>query len=58
MFIPLVVAPLHDFASMRFIFLFRSIGQKAHVIVYIEVEERARLSTGLVDDKIIKGVVL
>lgn len=40
------------------IFLYTCINNKAHVIMHIKAEERARLSTSFVDDEIIERVML
>ena len=58
MLVPLVPTTLNNFACVRLVLLDGRISEKAHVVVDVEVEERARLSAGLVDDEIVKCVVL
>ena len=58
MLVSVVPASLDHFPSVRLVLLDRRIGQKTDVIVDIEVEQRARLSTGFVDDKVVERVVL
>jgi hypothetical protein len=57
-FVALVIAPLNDFPSMRFILLLGCVGEKANVVMNIKIEQRARFSPGFVDDKIVKCIVL
>jgi hypothetical protein len=58
MLIPLVVAPLHHFTCMGLILLLGRIRKQTDVVMDIEVEERTRLATRLVDNEIIERVML
>ena len=58
MLVPLVITPLDNLSSMRFVLLLRCVGQKANVIVDVEVEQRTRLSTGFIHDEIVESVML
>ena len=56
--IALVPTTLDDLAGVRLVLLLRGVGEQPHVVVDVEVEERAGLPAGLVDDEVVKGVVL
>jgi hypothetical protein len=43
---------------MRFVLFLRSIGQQAHIIVHVEIEERPRLAAGFVDNEVVECIVL
>lgn len=58
MLVSVVPASLDHFPSVRLVLLDRRIGQKTDVVVDIEVEQRTRLATGLVDDEVVECVVL
>lgn len=58
MLIALIVASLHHLPSMRLVLLDTCIGQQTDVVVHIKVEEWPRLSSRLVHDKVVEGVVL
>lgn len=58
MFISLVIASLDDLARVRFILLLRSIGKQTHVIMNVEIKQRTRFTSGFVDDKLVKCIVL
>jgi len=58
MFVPLIITPLYDFPCMRLVLFPSGISQQSHVVVDIEVEERAGFATRLVDDEIIKSIML
>lgn len=57
-FITIIPAPLDDLAGMRFVFLHCCIGQHPHVVMNVKVEERARLASRLIDDKVVEAVVM
>ena len=56
--IALIIAPLDDFPCMGLVLFLGGIRKKANVVMYIEVEQRSRFPSGLVDDKVIESVVL
>jgi hypothetical protein len=58
MLVTLIVTPLYDFACMGLVLLFRGVSKKANIVMNIKVEERSRLSTSLVNDKVIEGMML
>jgi len=58
MFIPLIIAPLHDFPSMALIFLLRRVREHADVIVHVEVEQGPRFTTGFVDYEVVECIML
>lgn len=43
---------------MGFIFLDGRVGQEPYIVMYVKVEQRARFSTSLVHDEVVKRVVL
>jgi hypothetical protein len=57
-FIPRVIAPLHDFTGVRFILFLRGIGEQAYIVVNIEIKKRSRLAARFVDDKVVECMVL
>ena len=50
--------PLDDFARVTFVFLDARVVCEAHVVMHIEVEERARLATSLGSNQVIEGVLM
>lgn len=58
MFIPIIPAALDDFTSVALVLLLRRVGEHAHIVVHVKVEQWARLSSCFVDDKVVKGVML
>lgn len=58
MLVTLVPTSFHDLARMGFIFLDGRVGQEPYIVMYVKVEQRARFSTSLVHDEVVKRVVL
>lgn len=58
MFVTVVPAALHDFASMRFILLFRGIRKQADIVMDVKIEKWTRLSSGLVHYEVVECMVL
>jgi hypothetical protein len=58
MLVPLIITPLDHLPCVRFIFFFGRISKQAYVVMDVKVEERARLSPSLVDDKVVERVML
>ena len=58
MLIPLIPASFDNFTRMRLIFLFCSVVEESNIVVNIEIKQGARLSPGLVDDKVIESIML
>ena len=58
MFTPVVPSAFDDLAGVGFIFLDCGIGEHAHVVVYIKIEQGARLAAGLGDEERVECVML
>ena len=55
---PVVPRPLDDLARVALVLFLARVGQHAHVVVHVKVEERARLAARLIDDKVVECIVL
>ena len=58
MLVSVVPAALDDLARVRLVLFDGGIGEHANIVVDIKVEQRARLSSRLVDDKVVEAVVM
>jgi hypothetical protein len=58
MLVAVVPRPLDDLSCMTLVLFLGGIGEHAHIVVHVKVEQRAGLAARLVDDKIVEGVVL
>jgi hypothetical protein len=57
-FVLLVESSRHNFARVRVLLLHSDVRQQAHVSANVELKQRTRLATRLVDDKVVESVVL
>lgn len=58
MLISLVPTSFHHFSSVGLVFLFRCVMKEPHIVMDIKVEEGTGFPSGLVNDEIVKGVML
>ena len=58
MLIALVPTTLDDLSGVGLVLLDRCISQQPNVVMHVEIEERAGLAPGFVDDKVVEGVML
>ena len=58
MLVALIIAPLNDLARVRFVLLDSRVREQPYVIVHVEIKQRPRLASRLVDDEVIERVVL
>jgi DMSO/TMAO reductase YedYZ molybdopterin-dependent catalytic subunit len=58
MFVPLIPAPFHNFACVRFIFLLRCVGEESYIVVHVEIEQWSGFSARFVDDEVVECVML
>jgi hypothetical protein len=56
--VPGIITPGYNLSGVRFVFLDCGIRQHADIIVDVEIEQWSGLATSLVDDEVIKGVML
>ena len=58
MLVTLVVTSLNNLPCVRFILLNGGVGEETDVVVYVKVEEGARLAASLVDNEVVESIVL
>jgi hypothetical protein len=58
MFVSLIITSFNDFARVRLVLFLGRISKETHIVVYVKVEQRARLSARLVDNKVVESMVL
>lgn len=58
MLVPLVPTSLDHLTGVGLVLFNRCVGQKAHVVVDVKIEQWARLPAGLVHDEVVERVML
>jgi hypothetical protein len=58
MLVPLIITPLDNLSRMRLVFLFCRICKETYIVMDVKIEKRAGFSAGLVNDEVVKGIML
>lgn len=56
--VAVVPTPLDNFAGVTFVLFHSGVANHTHVVVDVEVEERTRLSSSLIDDEFVERMVV